>query len=181
MGSFIYSWATDLENLCSTNDYSEFFNYYFMKSDVCLWTFLIGLGIAVALCAIFYFGICNRSYTLSTRLNWFVALFVCGVITFLSSNTYVKGHDGEGSSSSTGLYSSSYNLQNNYEEEVRDNSNQLTEWEQTCDDFRNKLSTDGFEIITEISLLNTLYALLLFILMSFCVKGTTTHGKNIPV
>lgn len=180
MGSFLYSWATDLKDLCSTDKYSEFFNNYFMESDVCLWTFIIGLGIAVAVCSIFYFGICNKSYALSTRLNWFVALIVCGVITFFASLMYVKGHDGGDASSSTGLYLSSYTLQDNYAVSIEDNDDQLVEWNQTCDDFRDDLSTGVFDIINMISLINTLYATLLFILMSFCVKGATTHGKNIP-
>lgn len=181
MGGSIYSWATDLKDLCSTSDYSEFFNNYFMESDVCLWTFIIGLGISIVVCAIFYFGICNRSYVLSTRLNWFVALIVCGVISFFASNMYVKGHDGGDASSSTGMYLSSYTLQDNYAEKIEENDDQLAEWNQTCDDFRSDLSTGEFKIINKISALNTGYSLLLFILMSFCVKGTTIHGKNIPV
>ena len=181
MGSFFYSWATDLKDLCSTHEYSEFFNNYFMESDVCLWTFIIGLGIAVTVCSIFYFGICNKSYTLSTRLNWFVALIVCVVITFFASSMYVKGHDADNAPSSTGLYLSSYTLQENYTHFFEDNDDQLIEWNQTSEDFRNDLSTGEFDIINMISLINTLYATLLFILMSFCVKGATTHGKNIPV
>lgn len=181
MGSALFSWATDLTDLCSTHEFSQFFANYFIDSNVCLWTFLIGVGIAVVVCGIFYFGICNTSYPMSTRINWLVALLLTCVITFFASKMFVQGHDGGEASSSSGLYLSSYTLQDDYTAQIEDNDDQLAEWSAQCDEFRQELATGAFDIINKIALLNTLYALLIFVAMSFCVKGTTIHGKNIPV
>lgn len=181
MGSSLFSWATDLKDLCSTSDYSQFFNHYFMETDACLWTFLIGVGIAVVVGAIFYFGICNTRFSLSTRLVWVVAMIICCAATFFVSDIYLKGHDGGEASSSSGLFLDSYNLQDDYAQSIEDDDDQLAEWNEQADEFRQDLATGSFDIITKISVINTVYALLVFILFSLCVKGTTTHGKNIPV
>lgn len=181
MGSSLFLWATKLDDLCSTSEYSQFFDHYFMQTDVCMWTFIIGLGIAIVVCAIFYFGICNASYALSTRLTWAVALVIVGAATFFSSHFYINGHNGDGASTSSGWYHDSYVLQDTYAEEIEDDGDQLAEWNALSDEFRDELGTGAFDITNSISLVNTVYALLIFILMSFCVKGTTVHGKNIPV
>lgn len=181
MWSSLFSWATDLEELCSSDNYSQFFDHYFMQSDVCMWTFLIGAGIAAAVCGIFYFVICNKVYALSNRWVWLAALVISCVSVFFVSDIYMKGHDGGDSTASSGLYLDSYTLQDEYAEELQDNIDQLAEWNALADDFRQELSTGEFNIITNMALVNTVYAFVIFIMMSFCVKGTTVHGKKIPV
>lgn len=181
MGSSLFSWATDLQDLCSTSDYSQFFDHYFMQTDVLLYVFLIGAGIAAAVAAIFYFGICNTSYTLSTRINWFVALVISCAATFFVSDFYLKGHDGGEASASSGLFLDSYNLQDDIAVTLEDSDEQLAQWNADSEDFRQALNTGDFDIITNISLINTLYAFLIFILLSFVFKGLTIHGKNLPV
>ena len=184
MGSSLFSWATDLVELCSTSEYSQFFNHYFMETDVCLWTFLIGLAIAIGVGAIFYFVIGNVSYALSSRLTWIIALIICCAATFFASSLYVEGHNGEGASTSSGFYKDSYELQDNYAEEIAEDDvdgEQLAEWNALCDEFRQELGQDSFKIITHIAIINMVYALLIFIIFSFCVKKTTIHAKYIPV
>lgn len=181
MGSSLFSWATDLTELCSTSDYSQFFNHYFIDTDVLTWTFVIGLGIAVVIGLIFYLVICNKSFALSTRLNWLIALIITAVATFFVSSAYMKGSDGGDASSSSGFFLDSYTYQDDVAQDLEDNDDQLAEWNASAEDFRQGLSTGDFDIITKIALVNMGYSLLIFILLSLCLKGTTVHGKNIPI
>lgn len=180
MGSGLFSIFTDLNEVCSTSDYSQFLDHYFMQTDACLWAFLIGLGITLVVIGIFYGLICNMSFKFSTRLNWVIALLITLAATFFASNSYLKGHDGEGADTSSGLYSDSYTYQDNYAEEIADNEDALIEWNQQADDFRQALATGEITITREIAVVNMCYSLVFFLLLSLGVKRFTTHGKNIP-
>lgn len=180
MSSGMFSWATDLTDLSSTSEYSQFFDHYFNQTNACLNVVLIGFGIALVIGALFYFWIGNTSFKLSTRLNWVIALLITGVVTFFVSTTYLTGHDGGEASSSSGVFLDSYTLQDDVALQIEENDDQLAEWNALSNDYRNAMSTGEFEIITEISIINTCYALLLFILFSFIVKRLTIHAKNIP-
>lgn len=180
MGSSLFSWLTDLTDLCSTSEYSQFFNHYFIETDVLIWTFVIGLAIALVTSLFFYLVICNKSFSLSTRLNWLIVLLITGVATFFVSDWYMKGSDGGDASSSSGFFLDSYTFQDDTAQDLEDNEEQLAEWNALAEDFRQKLGTGEFDIITNIALVNTVYSLFFFIVLSFCLKGKTDHGKNIP-
>lgn len=179
MGSSIFSWAIDFEDLCSTNDYALYFEHYVKQTNVCLTTFLIGIGIALAIAAIFYFGICNTSFTLSKRVNWVIALIITAAASFFASSSYLEGHDGGSGATSSGIYADSYNFQETLSEDLDDDN--LATMNGDADNFRTDLNKGEFSIFTEIALLNMAYSVIFFLCLSFVFKRFTTHGKNIPV
>lgn len=170
----------ELKGLASTDEYSQFFNHYFLEGDVLLHTFLIGLGIALVIAAVFYFVIGNVSYSLSNRIAWFVTLAVTGGAVYFASAGYVKGTDGGSSVNSSGLFLDCYNYEADVASQL-ENNDDITSWAILADDYRQDMSTDKYPIVREIAFTNTVYALVFFILLSFAFKWTTRHARNIPV
>ncbi len=183
MGSSIFSWATDdITDLCSTSEYSQFFKHYFEDTNTCLYIFLFGLGIAVCIALVYYLGICNKSFKMSNKLTWVVALLVTGATTFFLSKSYMVGKDGGEAETSSGIFLDSYTYEVEELEDIDDdNDDQRAECVESANNFRQDVSTNEFNIFTQIAVINMTYSLLLFILLSFCLKGHTVHGKNIPL
>lgn len=180
MGSFLYSWATDLRDLCSLDQFSQFYNHYFEESSVCLEVFGLGLGIALLVAVVFYFAICNKSYALAKRVTWIFALLITAAAVYFGSDYYMVGHDGGDSTASSGVYLDSYTFQDANSELLGENDDELTEWNSLADDFRQAVTTGDVTITQRIAVINMVYAIIFFIVLSIVFKRFTIHGRAIP-
>ena len=107
MWSSFFSWATDMTDRCSTDQFAQFFRDYFMDSGVCGEVLCLSALIALVFTLVFYFGIGNFSFTLSKRITWIVFLVISLVTIYFVSDYYIIGTDSGTIENSTGLYKSS--------------------------------------------------------------------------
>lgn len=180
MGSGIFSWITDINELCSTSEFSQFFYHYFKETDVCFWTFIIGMIITVVLAAIFYFGIGCTSYRYSKPGTWGIFLLITLVAVFFFSLFYVGGRDGGDANNSAGMYADSYIYQDNVADTI-DEDEELADWNELADSYRQALAMNQYSVATQIAFVNTGYAFFAFLLLSLCFRPLTPHAKNCPI
>lgn len=180
--SIIFSPFTSIDNLVSVSDYQEFFRDYFVNTSVCWEVLGLGLLISVVLCLAFYLVIGNRVYVLSKRWMWLVFLIVSSVAVYFTTQSYIIGTDGESSDDSTGLYEQSYMTESRLvEEEGYDSKDVARLGREYRDVFRERNSDEGASLPGQIALVNMIYSLIVFVGLSFAVKGHTIHAKAIPV
>lgn len=192
--SVIFSPFTAIEEVASGSEYGQFYSDYFINSSVCWEVFGLGLLISVALCLVFYLGIGNYVYVLSKRVTWLVFLIVSCVAVYFASQSYIIGHDGGEADASSGLYKQSYLTQDyrveELEKEGRGEESEIIN--QKADDYREvfnsgssidddaEIEWKGRALPGSIALVNMIYSLIVFFILSLCVKRYTIHARAIP-
>ena len=180
--------------MASGSKYGQFYSDYFINSSVCWEVFGLGLLISVALCLVFYLGIGNYVYVLSKRITWLVFLIVSCVAVYFASQSYIIGYDSDDLEGSSGLYEQSYKtvgeLCETYEREGRGEEASLVKdiAQDYRDVFKSGSSIDddaeiewkGRALPGSIALVNMIYSLIVFFILSLCVKRYTIHARAIP-
>lgn len=188
-GTNIYSWCTSLgEKLLSGGENEDFVDYYtgyFADTSVCRTIFLAGMGIALVISLIFYFGICNFVFKLAKRWMWILTLALVFIITFFTTIPQIVGNDADNPEDATGIFFEAYNIESE-KLDGTDDDNMREEIQQTASDFREQFlaEEDSFmmreSLPLEMAGFNAVSAALLFIILSFLFKRHTTHGEAIP-
>lgn len=180
MWSSFFSWATDMTDRCSTDDFAQFFRDYFMDSGVCGEVLGLSALIALVFTFVFYFGIGKFSFTLSKRITWIVFLVISSVTIYYVSDYYIIGTDSGDLDNSTGLYKASYKTEKKLTE-----NNKSTDLNKVIHKnarkYRNKFKEDNVSLPHRMAGLNSVYGLILFILFSLGAKRFSRHAKYIPL
>lgn len=186
----IYSWCTSLgDKLLTGGENEEFVDYYtgyFSDTSVCANIFWLGLGIAAVIAILYYFVGCNLSFQLAKRWVWFCVLILVFGATLFATVPRIVGHDAENPEESTGIFFKAYEIEIEKLINIEDD-NMRADIQQTAIDFREQfipkedsmLSRESLPL--EMALTNAIYAILLFVILSFCFKRFTTHGASVPV
>lgn len=184
-----YSWCTSLgEKLLNGGENEEFVDYYtgyFADTSVCSTIFWTGMGIAAVIAALYYFGICNFVLKLAKRWVWFCVLALVFVITLFTTISQIVGHDADNPEDSTGIFHEAYIIEGNKLGGTDDDS-MREELQQTASDFREQFLAKEDSVMMreslplEMALTNAVYAILLFIILSYLFKRHTTHGAAVP-
>lgn len=174
----LFEWCTSLSERMSEGAYSNFYNDYFSTS-VLSSVFFLGVGVAAIIALVYYLGICNFSFKLAKRWCWLIVLLATGIVTlFVSNNVMVGTYDGD-PEDSTGFFASI--------DSTREHLLALTTTEEEVNQvnldsgsLRDAVLEGTETIFVEVSLMNALYAIVLFIIFSIIFKRFSTHGKAIP-
>lgn len=174
----LFEWCTSLSEKMGEGAYANFYNDYFSTS-ILTEVFLCGIGIALFIAIIFYLGLCNFSFKLAKRWSWLVVLLLTGIVSvFVSNKVMVGRYDGD-PEDSTGFYASIDTTRERLitlatsEEEI----NQVN---LDSGSLRDSVREGEETVFAEISLMNALYSVILFVLFSVLFKRFSTHGKAIP-
>lgn len=98
---FLFFWVAGID--AYAKDGLGFHKEFFVNHGGFLIGFLIALLLGIAICAIFYFGLC-KNFSLAKVHNWWICLVVTAIVTFFASDLIVIG--GNGSKASTTFYHS---------------------------------------------------------------------------
>lgn len=185
----LYSWCTSLgDKLSSGGENSEFIDYYtgyFNDTSVCSTIFWTGMAIAAAIAALYYFGVCNFVFKLAKRWVWLCVLALVFVVTLFTTIPQIVGHDAENPEDATGIFYEAYNIESEKLDGTEDDD-MRSELQQTASDFREQFLSKEDSVLMreslplEMALANAVYAILLFVVLSFAFKRYTTHGSAIP-
>lgn len=185
-----YSWCTSLGEKLLTGggkneEFVDYYTGYFVDTSVCSTIFWTGMGIAAAIAALYYFGVCNFVFKLAKRWVWLCVLALVFVITLFTTIPQIVGHDAEDPESSTGIFKIAYDIEAK-KLDGTDDDGMREELQQTASKFREQFlaKEDGFmmreSLPLEMALENAVYAMLLFIVLSILFKRHTTHGAAVP-
>lgn len=184
-----YSWCTSLgEKLLNGGENEEFIDYYtgyFADTSVCSTIFWSAMGIAAAIAALYYFGICNFVFKLAKRWVWLCVLALVFVITLFTTIPQIVGHDADDPQDATGIFIVAYNIESDKLDGTDDDS-MREEIQQIASGFREEFLAKEDSLLMreslplEMALTNAVYAILLFIVLSFLFKRHTTHGAAVP-
>ena len=142
------------------------------------------MGIAAVFAILFYFGVCNFSFRLAKRRVWLCVLALVYATTVFTTIPLIVGHDADDSDDSTGIFAVSKDVESNKREGAE--GTMLDELSLTASDFRDQFRAkeDGGTMIEslpmEMALVNAVYAILCFFILSILFKRYTTHGAAIP-
>ena len=176
----LYSWCTSLVEKLESSEYVEYFQDYFVETSVCTNVFIVGLISALVIAVIYYFIICNKSFTLAKRYFWAITVFVTFLTSLIISYSVVVGSDSGDPEESTGIFYSSYKTQERLVEFASGNDEVTIEINNAADNYRESLRSGEELLPMEIALVNAFYSILLYLLFSLLFKKHTTHGKAIP-
>ena len=185
-----YKWCTSLgEKLLNGGENEEFVDYYtgyFVDTSVCSTIFWTGMGIAAAIAVLYYFGICNFFFKLAKRWVWLCVLALVFVITLFTTIPQIVGHDADNPEDATGIFHVAYNIESSKLDGTDDDS-MREELQLTASDFREQFLAKEDSIMMreslplQMALTNAVYAILLFIILSFLFKRHTIHGAAVPI
>ena len=177
----LYEWCTSLSETMR-GSYEAFYNDYFTDGSVLTTVFLIGLGIALIISLVYYLVICNFSFKLSKRWFWLIILVATGILSMFISEKKLVGRYDFDREKCTGIYKSVYGNDGTrerllYMAATEEDRNQI---ESSCAVFSNDIREGSETIFAELSLVNALYSIIIFVVFSILFKRFSTHGKAIP-
>ena len=176
----LYSWCTSLVEKLESSEYEEYFHDYFVETAVCTNVFIVGVVSALVIALIYYFIICNKSFTLAKRYFWAITVLVTFLTSLVISYSVIMGVDSGDPEECTGIFYSSYRTQERLIENANGNDERITEINVEADNFRDALRSGEELLPMEIALVNAFYSILFYLLFSLLFKKYTTHGKAIP-
>lgn len=185
----IYSWCTSLGDKLLNGgedpDFVDYYNAYFADTPVCGIIFGVGFAIALVIALLYYFGVCNFVFKLAKRWVWLCVFALVFVITFFTTMPIIVGHDADEPEESTRVFFTAHELED-YKWNATEDTKARDEISLIADDFREQFVPKEDDIIMdetlpyEMSLVNAVYAIIFFFLLSLLLKRFTTHGAAIP-
>lgn len=179
---YIYFWVTKFTDAWG-DKYGFHANYFNgplqSGSNWFFWGFLIILGVAAAVAAGFYFGLCNgRSNKNATLTNWLIALVATGVIAFCFSHFIVIGQGVDGKAGS-GFYKANQQYCMDYCLQNKNNPQVVSDCRVELNKITNQLQK-GNDVALPYDLTNVILSLLFFWIISIFIKGFSVHGASVP-
>lgn len=165
-------------DIWTNNDPLGYLHGYFVAEGGFKSAFLIGLVVAIIGVAFFYGWIANTSPRLSKMSTWLITLVAVGGITFATTQMIVIGSDN--SQNQTGMFASISNQQNDHLSQQDLSEEEIANINQYTRTLQNQVSTLSNSITMGTDLGTTAYALLIFFVLSICVKNLTRYGISIP-
>ena len=192
MFRYFFTWCTSLGEKIQNGsngvqDFADYYKAYFAETAICGTIFWIGVAIAAAFAALFYFGICNHSFKLAKRYLWFVVLAIVFCVTFFTSRSTIIGHDTGDGETSTGIFATAYKLESQQIENGGEDLDYRGELSEIALQFREQFKPKGENVGVsrdslpiEMALANGIYSILVFFILSLLVRRRTIHGSAIP-
>ena len=162
----------------NVNDPRGFLFKYFIEEGGFKSAFLIALVAAIIGVAIFYGWIANAAPRLSKMSTWLITLVAVGGITFATTQVIVIGSDN--SQDKTGMFASISNQQNDLLQQQELSQEEIESINQDTRALQNQVDTISNSITMGVDLGTTAYALLIFFILSICLKNLTRYGISIP-
>lgn len=164
---------------CSTwqnNDPNQYLSNYFVDGGGFLNSFLVALIVAVIFAAIFYGWIGMAVDRLSSLSVWLVTLVADAVVTFFATKMIIIGSEVTGS----GLFNSitAYQEQLSSQIPVNDAEGHRLLSAQTSQ-LVDIIAHNG-DVVYSLLIGNAIISVILFFIISICVKGVTTNATHVP-
>ncbi|MBQ2950547.1 MAG: hypothetical protein IJE12_05810 [Prevotella sp.] len=186
----LYSWCTSLgDKLINGGENSEFVDYYtgyFIDTPVCSNIFLAGIGIALVIALIFYFGICNFVFSLAKRWVWAIVLVIVFVSTMFTTIPMIVGNNAEVAEDATGIFAKAYAIEES-KLDLTEDTDQRDEITAVATEFRDQFISKeddstvmGEDLPMEMAITNAVYSVILFFIFSLLFKKHTRDGSAIP-
>lgn len=158
-------------------DPNSYLSAYFIDEGGFTHAFLIALIVAAAAAALFYGWIGMKVERLANHAVWLGIMAIDAIITFFLTQVMVIGRN----ATHTGIYHSIQTLLATKSAKIPiDDTVGLANLNQQTNDLITAL-TDGCEVCNRLYIENVIITVILFVIISFCVKGFTTHTTHIPV
>lgn len=171
----IYFFVTN----CSTwqdQDPNQYLSNYFIDGSGFLNSFLIALIVAVIFAAVFYGWIGMAVERLSNLGVWLGGLVLDGIVAFIATKLLVIGSQ----SAQNGIFSSIAEHQSQLSSQIpvadQAGHQQLTN---TTQQLIDTLSNNG-DVVISLLIGTAVISIILYFLISICVKGLTTHATHVP-
>ena len=174
----LFEWCTSLSEKMSEGNYAVYFNEYFHDGNILKTVFLFAISVALVVSLIYYLVICNVSFKLAKRWCWLIILCFVGIITLFLSNDYMVGKDGNNDDSSGFYYNIDKVRENLYNLAITDDERSLID--NVSGSLRDSINEDTEPLFVELSFINAIYAIVIFVIFSIFFKRFSTHGKAIP-
>lgn len=168
-----------LVSQCETwlnNDPNGYLEHYFCSDGGFTHAFLIALAIAIVAAIVFYGWIGMAVNRLANLGVWLATLFADAVLTFIITKMSVIGNSG----AITGIFKSIDERRNELSTQIpvddttaRDNLFNTTT--QIIDTLSN-----GCDVTYGLNISNVVISIILFFIISLCVKNLTIHATHIP-
>ena len=168
-----------LVSQCETwlnNDPNGYLEHYFCSDGGFTHAFLIALAIAIVAAIVFYGWIGMAVNRLANLGVWLATLFADAVLTFIITQMSVIGN----SDAMTGIFKS-------IEEHRSELSTKIPVNDTTGQDNLSNTTTqiidtlsNGCDVTYGLNISNVIVSIVLFFVISLCVKKLTTHATHIP-
>ena len=172
---FLYFLVKGTSTYGPENDPIRLLQNYFETEGAFTSAVIIALVIALVFLFVFYGVFGMKIYKLANKKVYWITFAIVGLLTFCVTQFSVIGSH----SSQTGFFASAEtgSYFSEYIEPLGDEDSQVA-LEQR-EDLEDKM--DGLcDVVVALDLSNAVYAMLIFFVLSICVKGVTTHAKQIP-
>lgn len=168
-----------LVSTCETwlnKDGNGYLNNYFIDEGGFTNALLIAIAVAVVAAIVFYGVIGMKFNRLANLAVWLVTLAADAIVTFFVTQLMIIGsRDGN-----TGIFQSITNFRGTKLQEIPvDNIQGRTDLSNATDQLVNLLS-NGCDVTTYLNVTNVVLAVVVFFVISICVKGITIHAKHVP-
>lgn len=168
-----------LVSQCETwlmKDPNGFLQQYFMSENGFTHAFLIALIVAIVCIAAFYGWIGMAVNKLANLVIWLSTLLVDAIVTFALTRIMVIGSNNMG----TGIFHSITEklpkvLETMGVDDEAGRSMIISQANMLKDSLAN-----GCDVTNYLLLTNVIVTVILFIIISLCVKGMTTHATHVP-
>lgn len=168
-----------LVSQCDTwlnNDPNGFLQQFFVVEGGFTYAFLIALGVAVICAAIFYGWIGMAVNKLANLVVWLCTMLVGALATFILTRVLVIGSNDVG----TGIFKSiSEKLPNVLATMSVDDEVGRTQVMSQANALKDAL-TGVCDVTTHLYITNVVLAIVIFLIVSICVKNVTTHATHVP-
>lgn len=185
----IYSWFTSLGGkLLEGGENPEFVDYYtryFDETPICSVVFWTGLGIALVVALLYYFGVCNYVFKLAKRWVWLCVLALVFIVTFFTTMPIIVGHDADDPEESTGIFYTAHQTEQDKWDATED-TQARDEISDVAISFREQFMAKEDSIVMEetlpyeMSLVNGIFAMIFFFVFSIIFKRFTRDGAAVP-
>lgn len=173
---------------CTWEEANDFNFHQTIMDDTAWMAFVIALVVG-GLSALIYYLIVGKSARLSNKLTWFLAMIISLVINFLVTSSFIIGEpinkkNGVNQNSLVYEYSIFHSIDVHAKNLVTSNKyRDNNEAKQKINNYKRKLSTaieQGKDIVLTYELSCLFWALLSFVIISYCVKNSTEVSSNVP-
>lgn len=151
-----------------------FLSHYFCQNGGFMSAFIIALGVAVVGAAIFYGWIGNAADRLATMPVWLITTVIIGVVSLGLTQLIIVGS----STSQTGLFNDIVNNKQELQKSIPDEK--LDQFHQEVQTLITNLDSVSNDVVLSLNLENAVIAMLLFFIISICVKNLPPYTKSIP-